>query len=90
MVRSFLRATDALPGSASGGTTDYYTVTDVIEKESGADYEFLATNFERVDTGETYARKQGEPLIAEQPFWPVLSSGDGHDRILWYRSQLDR
>jgi len=89
MVRSFLQAVDALPGATSTEPTEYYTVTEIIEKDANATYEFVAENFERVDDGEVYARKDGEALVADDPFWPVLASGDGHNRILGYRSQRE-
>jgi len=88
MLRSFLRAVDALPGSPSQQPTDYFEVTEIIGKEAGVPYEFVAENFERVASGDVYARKDGDPLVADEPFWPVLASGNGHDRILGYRSRL--
>lgn len=89
MVRSFLQAVGALPGSTATEATEYYTVTEIIEKDTNATYEFVAENFERVGQGEVYARKDGEALVADDPFWPVLASGDGHDRILGYRSHRE-
>lgn len=89
MVRSFLQAVGSLPGSAATGATEYYTVTEIIEKDTDATYEFVAENFERVDRGEVYARKDGEALVAEDPFWPILASGGGHERILGYRSHRE-
>lgn len=86
-TRSFLRATDALPGDPGETATAYYEVTEILEKEPGATYEFLATNFERVAPGETYARKDGEALVAREEFWPVLASATGHDTILGYRAE---
>lgn len=89
MLRSFLRAVDALPGPTSSVPTNYYVVTDIIEKNADASYKFVADNFERVNEGGVYARKDGKDLVADSPFWPVLASGDGHDKILGYRSQLE-
>lgn len=89
MLRSFLRAVGALPGPKPTEPTDYYVVTDIIEKNANATYEFVAANFERVNEGDVYAREDGKALIADSPFWPVLASGDGHDKILGYRSQLE-
>jgi succinylglutamate desuccinylase len=88
-IHSFLRAVGALAGPTPTTPIDYYRVTDTMEKDPGATYEFLAENFERVDPGDVYARKDGTPIAAEDPFWPVLASGDGHDVILGYRSQLE-
>jgi predicted deacylase len=86
-TRSFLQATDTLPSEPADTATEYYEVTGILEKDPGATYEFLAPNFERVSPGETYARKDGDPLVADAGFWPVLASGSGHDTILGYRAQ---
>jgi len=91
-VRSFLAAVGAIPGDASPDPnptrTDYYEVTQIEEKRPDSEYEFLARNFSTVEAGETYARRDGEDLVADEPFWPVLASADGHDTILGYRARL--
>lgn len=87
-VRSFLATVGAIPGSARPTPTDYYEVTEIEEKQLGSEYEFLARNFSKVEAGETYARRDGEELVADESFWPVLASAGGHDTILGYRAQL--
>jgi predicted deacylase len=91
-VRSFLAAVGAIRTDAApvptAARTDYYEVTEIAEKRPDSEYEFLARNFERVEAGETYARRDGEALVADEPFTPVLASGDGHDTILGYRARL--
>ena len=81
-VRSFLRTVGALPGDPRASPTDYYKVTDIEEKEPGGTYEFLPRNFTEVETGDVYATKDGRKLRAEERFWPILASGDGHEKIL--------
>lgn len=85
-LRAFLRTTGVLPGDPPSRDPGFYEVTEPIYKEPGHTYQFLGENFERVDAGETFATVDGEPLTAEDPFWPVLMSSDGHDVLLGYRS----
>jgi len=49
------------------------------------DYELLVDNFEEVREGETYARLNGEPVVAECDFYPILMSEDGYVEVLGYR-----
>ncbi|ELZ54483.1 succinylglutamate desuccinylase/aspartoacylase, partial [Halorubrum hochstenium ATCC 700873] len=34
--------------------------------------------FERVESGERFAAADGEPLLADEPFYPVLLSPNGY------------
>jgi hypothetical protein len=83
---AFLRATDALPGSAEPTPTTRYRVSDVVRKEPGRRYSFEGTNFARVPDGEVYARStDGEHVLrAAGDRWPVLMSADGHETLLGY------
>jgi predicted deacylase len=85
-LRAFLRTTGVLPGDPPSPDPGFYEVTEPIYKDPGKEYEFLGENFECVDAGETFARVDGDPLTADEPFWPVLMSSDGHDVLLGYRS----
>jgi len=84
-VVDFLRWADVLPGEPEPTATTVYDVFDTVEKEPGAEYRFLGENFRRVEQGEVYATRDGAELVAERPFWPMLMSGDGHERLLGYR-----
>jgi predicted deacylase len=85
---AFLEHAGVLPGDPdSTGATTHYRVESTIEKDPERSYEAVAANFQRVGAGDPYARVDGEPLRAERPFWPVLLSGDGHDRLLGYRAR---
>jgi predicted deacylase len=85
-LRAFLQTTGVLPGDPPAPDPGFYEVTEPIYKEPDRSYRFLAENFERVDAGEAFATVDGEPMVADEPFWPVLMSGDGHDVLLGYRS----
>ena len=92
-IESFLTATGALESAVPLATTametetTLYEVTGIIEKDPESEYRFLAENFEWVEPGTVYAERDGEPMIADEAFVPVLSSSDGHATILGYRSR---
>jgi predicted deacylase len=83
---AFLRTTGVLPGDPPAQDPGFYEVSEAIYKEPGREYEFRGENFERVDAGEVFATVDGEPLTADEAFWPVLMSSHGHDVLLGYRS----
>lgn len=55
------------------------------EKVEG-DWEFLKKNFQKVEQGEVYARKDGKKLVAEEEFYPVLMSTNGYDGVLGHKA----
>jgi len=55
------------------------------EKVEG-DWEFLKENFQKVEKGEVYGRREGEQLRAEEDFYPVLMSTNGYDGILGHKA----
>jgi predicted deacylase len=83
---AFLRTTGVLPGEPPTPDPGYYEVTGAIYKEPGRTYRFRGENFERVAPGETFATVDGESLVADEEFWPVLTSDDGHDTLFGYRA----
>jgi predicted deacylase len=83
---AFLRAADVLPGDPPAPDPPFYDVTEAIYKEPGRHYRFHGNNFERVDEGARFATVDGDPLVADEAFWPVLMSDDGHDSLFGYRS----
>jgi len=85
-IVAFLQTTGVLPGDPPAPDPGFYEVTDPVYKEPGVEYQFLAENFVRVDAGETFATADGDPLVADETFWPVLMSSSGHDVLLGYRS----
>jgi predicted deacylase len=83
---AFLRTTGVLPGDPPDLDPGFYEVTDPVYKEPGRTYRFHGANFERVAPGERFADVDDEPLVADEEFWPVLMSDDGHDVLFGYRS----
>jgi succinylglutamate desuccinylase len=96
LVRAFLDATDVLdaddersPGAtraATNGGDDVtvYRLLDPIPKALDGDHEVFVANFEPVAKGERFAATDGEPLVADRPFYPVLLSADGYEELFGY------
>ncbi|ERG88234.1 MAG: succinylglutamate desuccinylase, partial [halophilic archaeon J07HX5] len=85
---AYLRATDVLPGATDPTPTVHYRVDEPIRKAPDQSYEVCAENFDRVPSGEAYAvSAAGGQLTADEPFWPVLLSADGHETLLGYRAR---
>ena len=78
IAREFLTATGALPGPTVGRDLPVFRLDDRIEKPAATAYEVFADNFSRVDSGETFAAADGEPIVAEEPFYPILLSPYGY------------
>jgi len=83
---AFLRTTDVLPGDPPSPDPGFYEVREAMYKEPARSYRVHAENFERVVSGETFATVDGDPLTADEEFWPVLMSAEGHDTLLGYRA----
>jgi predicted deacylase len=90
----FLAATGALPdrhGHESGGSLPVFELARRVPKASGERYEVFVENFERVDAGEPFAAVDGEELIADETFYPVLMSAYGYENLFGYAAdQIDR
>ncbi|WP_162224462.1 M14 family metallopeptidase [Halorussus amylolyticus] len=91
LVGGFLAATGALPDRepvAGERRTEVavYRLGEAIPKDPADEYEVLAENFERVESGEAFAAADGEEMVADEPFYPVLLSAYGYENIFGYRS----
>ena len=58
----------------------------IHEEEVEGDWEFLKENFQKVEKGEVYARREGEELRAEEDFYPVLMSTSGYEGMLGHKA----
>lgn len=84
---AFLRVMDVLPATPTLTPTTHYLVQGAITKTADRMYRVHANNFEHVTEGEVFATTSaGDQLVADNDFWPVLMSADGHDTLLGYRS----
>ena len=85
-IVAFLQTTGVLPGDPPAQDPGFYEVTEAMYKEPTRTYRVVAENFERVAPGDAFATVDGDPLVADDEFWPVLMSAEGHDTLLGYRS----
>lgn len=99
-ARAFLRLTGALPGEVEPydaeprGRPGFYAMQTAVRKPPDAPpdaacstlYDLRVGNFTRVPTGTRYADLDGEPLIADTPFYPVLMSECGYEDVFGYRA----
>lgn len=90
LAREFLVATGARPADAERAPRELpvYRLTRQIPKARGDTYEVFVDNFERVDVGETFAAADGEQLVADEPFYPVLMSPYGYESVFGYAAEL--
>lgn len=85
LAREFLTAVGALPGDAVDREIPVFEMGEAIPKPPADEYEVFVENFERVDAGETFAAADGEELVADEAFWPVLLSPYGYAGQFGYR-----
>lgn len=83
VAKNFLAANGAIDGQPGFAEPEVYQQYETVE----GDYEFLAENFRKVQKGEIYARRDGEELVAEESFYPVLMSTNGYDGRLGFKAQ---
>lgn len=95
LVRAFLAATGVLPAddaapeatrAATNGNPDVtvFRLLEPIPKRVEGDHEVFAANFEPVEAGDRFAATDGDPLVAEHGFYPVLLSPYGYENIFGY------
>lgn len=91
LVREFLVATGVLAGDdepLESREIPVYRMTRRIPKAVGEEYEVFAANFERVDAGQTFAAADGDKLVADEPFYPILMSPYGYEDVFGYAGKL--
>ena len=90
LVREFLVAVGAIPAENPPRyhPLPVFRLDQQIPKRSADRYEVFVENFERVAEGETFAAIDGEPLIAESPFYPILLSAYGYRNVFGYAGTL--
>lgn len=85
VIANFLAATGVVDGEYELSDP---TLFKVFNQVTGSEYEFIAENFELVERGETFARREEARLVADEEFYPVLMSTDGYDETVGF--QADR
>ena len=87
LTRGFLTAVGALPGDTVRRDLPVFRLTDSIHKAPAERYEVFVENFEQVAAGETYAAIDGDPKVADEPFYPVLFSPRGYRDVFGYAAE---
>lgn len=90
LVREFLAAVGACSGETAlrNHPLPVFRLDTQIPKPDAQRYEVFVENFERVAEGERFAAADGDPLIAESPFYPVLLSANGYRNVFGYAGSL--
>ena len=91
LSREFLVAVGALSGETE--TPRYHPLSvfrldQQIPKPDADRYEVFVENFERVAEGSRFAAADGEGLVAEHPFYPILLSAYGYRNVFGYAGSL--
>jgi succinylglutamate desuccinylase len=91
LSREFLVAVGALSGETATPRHHPLTVFSLdeqIPKPPADQYEVFVENFERVAEGDRFAAADGEALVAEEPFYPILLSAEGYENVFGYTGSL--
>ncbi|MFC7077956.1 M14 family metallopeptidase [Haloarcula halophila] len=89
VIREFLAAT-GVTDAASTTRTDplpVFQLGEPIPKDAADSYEVFARNFEEVPEGEPIAAADGETVVADEPFHPVLLSPEGYEHVFGYTAE---
>jgi hypothetical protein len=91
LSREFLVAVGVLSGDTEPPRhhpLSVFRLDQRIPKPAAEQYEVFAENFERIPEGERFAAADGEPLVAEYPFYPILLSAYGYRNVFGYAGSL--
>ena len=90
LTREFLVSTGVLSGRETPRRhleLPVFRLIREIPKAPGETYEVFVDNFERVGSGVEYASIDGEPLLANEPFYPILLSPYGYEGVFGYAAK---
>lgn len=62
-------------------------VVEKTETVEGGSWQFMGTNFERVEKGAVFAEHGTTQLVSTEGFYPVLMSTDGYEMILGFKAK---
>lgn len=83
VIKNFLAYFKVIEGDFKASDPEKFVQGEKVE----GDWEFLAENFQKVEKGEIYAKRDGEELIAEESFYPVLMSTEGYEGVLGHKAR---
>lgn len=90
LAREFLVSTGVLAGSEAPRRhleLPVFRMTREVPKPPAETYEVFVDNFERVAAGTRYASVDGDPLVADEPFYPILLSPYGYESVFGYAGE---
>ncbi len=87
-ARAFLQHVGAIPGEPARRHPSLYRMVEPIPKPRGERHEVLVRNFERVPAETAFARVDGEPIIAEESFYPILLSAEGYVDLFGFKGEF--
>lgn len=88
LVWEFLAATGVVPDDVEvHEEIPLFRLDRQIPKAQASSYDVYASNFERVDEGEPFAAADGQNVIAEEAFYPVLMSPYGYEGVFGYTAE---
>lgn len=95
LIRGFLAGTSALPAPTGDDPIDagerdpvsVYRLLHPVPKDEGERFEVFVKNFEHVAEGKAFAAADGEDLVADEPFVPILMSAYGYEDIFGYTAE---
>jgi predicted deacylase len=85
--QAFLAASGVVDDAVETVSKPLYRLQDRIPKPAVGEYEVFVENFELVEAGRTFAAVDGEPIVAEEDFYPVLLSVDGYEHVFGYTAK---
>ena len=86
VAREFLGAVGAVPEferPAKDGIP-VFRLEDQIPKAKAERYEVYASNFEPVAAGTAFASADGDDIVADEEFYPILMSPEGYEQVFGY------
>jgi len=81
---NFLAAEGVIDEEYTVSNPDLYSINGKVE---GAGYRFTGENFQKVEQGEIFARKEGEELKAQEDFIPLVMSTDGYEHMIGFKGK---
>jgi predicted deacylase len=89
VTREFLGATGVLPDADHHRDAELplFRLGDPVPKRAAENYEVYAENFQKVVAGEAFAAADGEAIVAEEAFHPVLLSAYGYEDVFGYTAE---
>jgi len=91
LLQVFLEATGAIAPDETRAREPVdpplYRLDRQIPKAEAQRYDVYAENFERVAEGEPFAAADGNEVVAEEPFYPVLLSPYGYETVFGYTAE---